>query len=83
MTKYLFKKVRVIHNPHRSEFVIEYKTWFIWNHDRSFCYYEQGRTPYGAKLWNKDEAQKLAIERAEELLEKHVIFEKSNIIYYV
>jgi hypothetical protein len=83
MNKPLYKKVRVIHNPHRAEFVIEYKTWFIWNHDRKFMYYEQGKNPGFDKVFSKDEAQKLAIERAEELLEKHVIFEKSNFVYYV
>lgn len=83
MTKYLFKKVRVIHNPHRQEFIVDYKTWFRWNYDRSFFYYEQGQYPSGNKLWNKDDAEKLAKERAQELLGVHIVFEKSNIVYYI
>lgn len=83
MNKPLFKKVRVIHNPHKQEFIVDYKVWFRWNYDRSFFYYEQGERPSGRNIFSKDEAKKLATDRAEELLGVNIVFEKSNILYHI
>jgi len=73
---------RVIHNPTCQEYVVEYKPyWFsFWKHDSTRKYWTaSGNVTYQAEL--REIAKQHAIERAQELVNKSVVFMAKE--YYV
>lgn len=61
--KHLFKSTKVVLNWHLKEYQVYYKNWFRWHYD--CCY--QFKTESGSGL-NQEMAEKLAIERASNML---------------
>lgn len=85
MNKSLFKKVRVILNPHEKSYEVEYKNWysFKWTYDCNYKFYTDQQRPitYGP-IWNQQEARDKAVERAQNLIERRVVFESTNMDFY-
>ena len=86
MNKSLFKKVRVILNPHEKAYEVEYKKWysFMWTFDSRIKFYSEGESPstYGSPHYNQGDARKRAIERAQTLIEQRVVFQSTNMDFY-
>lgn len=87
MNKSLFKKVRVILNPHEKSFEVEYKKWysFVWTFDSRIKFYSEGEgssMTYGSPIWNRQEARDRAVERAQNLIERRVVFQSTNMDFY-
>jgi len=82
MNKLVNHNARVIHNPTNHEYVVEYKPyWFsFWKHDSTRKYWTpSGTETYKAEL--RGIAKQRAIDRAQELVNKSVIFMAKE--YYV
>lgn len=73
----LFKKVRVVHDPIRRHYSVEYKRGLFtpWSHDSWVNYWchEQGG-PSHARPLSEEEAKNVAIKRAQSLAEQEVIW---------
>jgi hypothetical protein len=76
----LFKKVRIIHSPLEHKYVVEQKPPFSfrWQHVEYFDYVTVRNTsPHGPHDF-PDEALERAKKKAETLLAKSVVWEKTN-----
>ena len=86
MNKSLFKKARVILNPHEKSFEVEYKSWysFVWTFDSKYKFYIEPDRPttYGP-IWSQAEAQARAIQQANNLIERRVVFQSTNLDFYI
>jgi hypothetical protein len=70
--KPLYKTVRVIYNAHEESYDIQYKNWFIWQHDRSYKFdIDSKHTVY---YRTKEDAKEAALKRANSLLNTIEIF---------
>jgi len=80
--KSLYHNARVVHNPGCEEYDVQYKEywWSFWQHNKTFGYWTtlEG-DKYKTEL--KDKKEKQAIEWAQALVSKAVIFTAK--VYYV
>jgi len=76
--KFLFDKVRVVHDAHMHEYRVEYKCWFRWVLQYSYQY-ELDKSRPGP---TQERAKELAIARAEALMETCIVWERTQVKYY-
>ena len=82
MLQYLYNKARVVHDPHRRTYTVEFKERFSfrWRQDCTYSYYE--KEPSHNNTLDQKKASQLAKDRVDQLIDKAIIYEKSNLDYY-
>lgn len=82
MLQYLYNKARVVHDPHRRSYIVEFKKRFsfAWQQDQVYRYYD--KQPEFNEPHDQKKASQLAKDRVDQLIDKAIIYEKSNLDYY-
>ena len=82
MLQYLYNKARVVHDPHQRTYTVEFKKKFslVWQKDQSYRYYD--KQPQFNEPHDQNKAAQLAKDRVDQLIDKVVVYQKSNLDYY-
>lgn len=80
--EYLFKSARVVHDPHSRSYTVEIKKRFslVWQKDQSYRYYD--KQPEFNVPFDQKKAAELAKDRVDQLIDKNIVYQKSNFDYY-
>jgi hypothetical protein len=63
---------------------VQTKNWFsfIWKEHTVYLYHKEGEFPSNYRLYTKEKSYELAKQMADQLIEKTVVYNKTNAVYY-